>query len=529
MDLAGNEFPDYIRLSNYLSSFFLVCTLSFVICYMKKLLSILFLVGWMSHFAFAHQYFGFTPTAKSALHHVFQLRFAEADVLLANMRKNDPENLIADHIENYKDVLTVFTTDNESTLNSLDALREARLNKLRQGDPRSPYYLYTQAQLMLQWAGARFRFEQYFKAFSEASTGYKLLLENQKKFPDFMPNKMMLGFLHAVVGAIPDSYRWAAQLFSGMNGTIAQGKTEMEAVLKYAKTNDFPYLDDATGLYALVLLHLANEPNEAWKLINNNQINPADNSLGAYMAAHVAMQTGRNDEAIKVLLNRPRGENYHPFPFLDHLLGVAKLNRLDKDAGKYFEAFIKQGKGVNYIKATFQKMAWCELLKGNMIGFRAYMRNCKLRGKTVQGNDKNALKEANSGAVPDILLLRARLLFDGGYYQNAHQLLKDKTADSFKDKKYQLEYYYRFGRISHRLRKIPEAINLYQTTIELGRNEPYYFACNAALQGGLLCEEQKNFTQACIFYDTCLSLDPDDYKNSLHMQAKAGLDRIRKK
>ncbi len=496
---------------------------------MNKFLYSLLLICSSFHFAFANQYFNFTPTSKEALHRVFELRFAEADVLLAEMRRNDPENLMVEHIENYKDILTIFTADNEKTLNELDALKEARLSKLKQGDPRSPYYLYTQAQLLLQWAGVRFRFEQYFKAFSEASTAYKLLLENQKKFPDFVPNKMILGFLHALVGAIPDSYRWAAQLFSGMNGTIEQGKREMEEVLKYAKTNEFPYTDEATGLYSVLLLHLANEPDVAWKTLQSSAINPAENAMGVYMFAHVAMQTGRNDEAIRIMVNRPKAEKYHPFPFLDHLLGVAKLNRLDKDAGKYFEAFIKTTKGVNYIKATFQKMAWCELLKGNMIGFRAYMRNCKTRGKTIIGNDKNALKEANSAFVPDVSLLRARLLFDGGYYQNAYQLLKDKNADSFKDKKYQLEYYYRFGRICHRLKKHGEAINLYQTTITLGKDEPYYFACNAALQGGLLCEEQKNYKQARGLYEICLSLNPDDYKNSLHLQAKAGLDRIRKK
>ena len=57
----------------------------------------------------------------------------------------------------------------------------------------------------------------------------------------------------------------------------------------------------------------------------------------------------------------------------------------------------------------------------------------------------------------------------------------------------------------------------------------YYFACNAALQMGLIYEEQKQYAKAREYLTVCLSLSPSEYKNSLHQKAKTVLDRIKGK
>jgi hypothetical protein len=39
-----------------------------------------------------------------------------------------------------------------------------------------------------------------------------LVKENQKKFPDFLPNQLIYGALEAAVGTIPKNYKWLASL-----------------------------------------------------------------------------------------------------------------------------------------------------------------------------------------------------------------------------------------------------------------------------------------------------------------------------
>jgi tetratricopeptide (TPR) repeat protein len=208
------------------------------------------------------------------------------------------------------------------------------------------------------------------------------------------------------------------------------------------------------------------------------------------------------------------------------MLGLAKLRRLETDASVYFQRFLQQRSGQNGIKEAYQKLAWCELLKSNQNGYRAYLKTAITQGKAATGADKNALQEAQSGKTPEVTLLKARLLFDGGYLQKAHQQLQTKSSADFKDQAGRLEYFYRMGRILHGLEQWDEALGFYQRTIRQGQNEPYFYACNAALQAGLICEKQKNFPRAQDFYKTCLRLSPSEYKTELHQKAKSGLGRL---
>ena len=88
---------------------------------------------------------------------------------------------------------------------------------IKEGDRDSPFYLYTQADIHLQWAITRVKFEDYFQAVMEIKRAFNLLTKNQELFPDFMPNQKNLGLLHALIGTVPDQYRWGLKLRDGMN------------------------------------------------------------------------------------------------------------------------------------------------------------------------------------------------------------------------------------------------------------------------------------------------------------------------
>ncbi len=154
------------------------------------------------------------------------------------------------------------------------------------------------------------------------------------------------------------------------------------------------------------------------------------------------------------------------------------------------------------------------------------MQNCITQGNASSGGDKNALKEAQSGQLPNIKLLKARLLFDGAYYQKAFDLLKNNSSRDFANKREQLEFTYRLGRILHGLKRYDEAIQNYGKTINSGKEEPWFFASNAALQTGKIYEATHRTKLAIRFYNLCLSISPDEYKTGLHQQAKAGLGRL---
>lgn len=493
---------------------------------MKKLYLLFFLFLFSIQNTFATK-FEFTPLATEAYQKVMSLRFEEAKKDIEKIKEEDPNNQIAYFIENYIDFFKVFINEDKTEFKLLEKNKTPRLRAIRKGDKDSPYYLYCQAEIKLQWALARLKFEQYFNAFNEVSSAYKLLKRNQKKFPNFQANKKSLGVLHALIGTIPDNYKWGVKLLGGMTGSIEKGKREIEETLIYARTNDFLFEEETLVMYAFLMLHLKNDMNKAWGIIQNDKLNPKKNPLVCFAFSNIAMRTGRNDIAIELLENRPRGSQYATFHFLDYMLGLAKLYRLDRDAEVHIRKYLNNFHGQNYIKEAYQKLAWFHLVKGNEIEYVKYIAFCKTKGAKVIGGDKTAEKEAKSGIIPDMNLLKARLLFDGGYYERALKLISRKSLTDFSTQKNQLEYTYRLGRITHNMENHDEAITHYQTTIDRGSDASYYFACNAALQVGLIYEARKDKSNAKKFFNLCLSIKPDEHRNGLHQKAKAGLDRLK--
>ena len=474
--------------------------------------------------------FDFNETVVKAYHAALSLRLAETKALTAAEHIAHRNNLAADYVDDYVDFFKIFINEEEAEYERLAANKDYRLQRItKEGDANSPYFLFVQAQIHLHWAIVKVKFEEYVGAALEIKKAYSLLEENQRKFPSFVANKGSLGCLHAVVGTIPDDFKWGANLI-GMKGSIAQGQREVEEVLQYAKKHDdFLFEEETIVMYSFLLLHLGNAGDEAWQRIRTPKLNHTTNPLACFVQANIAMHTAHTDDAIKILQNRPKSAAYLPFHYLDFMLGIAKLERGDTDADVFLQNYVRQFKGRHYIKECYQKLAWSALLNGNLAGYKANLALCKNSGRASQEADKKALKDAKSTIIPNLALLRARLYCDGGYFLKAKAYLTSYAEKSFGTPAEKLEYNYRLGRIYDKLNDTPRAVEFYRYTIEQGKNETAYFACNAALQLGLLYENNNDTANARTYYSLCLSLSPADYKDSLHQKAKAGLQRLKRR
>ncbi len=472
--------------------------------------------------------FEWTPALKDAYQKILSLRFDEAEAELARIRQSDPNNLIILHVENYLDFFHIYLNEDEAEFKRLEKNRDQRLNRIeKEGDQNSPYYLFLLADIRLHWALARLKFEQFPTAFFETNRAFKLLTQNSKKFPRFMPNKKDLGILHAMTGTIPDNYKWAVNWLSSLSGTIGEGRSELEEVIAYAQKNDFVYEQEIYVFYTYLLLHLDNDSEAAWKVINTARLKPEENPLACFVMANVAMRTDRGNEAVSFLEKRPSGRQFYPFLYLDYMQGLCKLQRLDDDADEYLLRYVHHFKGRNFVKDAYQKLAWHSLIRGDEAAYKKYMELCKSKGSTIVGSDRSANDEAKAGLLPEVELLKARLLFDGGHFHQAYNLLKNKKQEDYLSTKNQLELAYRMGRITHKLGRYGEALQYYQIAIDQGKSSPLYFACRAALEKGHVLEVQGKRDLAAAAFRECLSMSPSDHKTGLHQQAKAGLKRLK--
>jgi tetratricopeptide (TPR) repeat protein len=474
--------------------------------------------------------YDFNENCRNAYQSIISLKFEEGKKLISLEKSNNPQNNIPYLLENYIYFLTVFIGEEEETFGLYDDKKDAIIDRLKDGDENSPYYRWSLAQVYLQWAVVRTKFKEYITATLEINKAYRQLERNKEEFPDFLPNNINLGLLHTMIGTIPDNYNWAKKMV-GIEGTIDEGLSEILEVLNASfEQKEFAhYRAECVFYLSFIQMNLMSNKSKTFdylKMIENDETS-VQNPMAVYAIARIYMNNGLNDIAIEILLNRPQGEEFFPFYYLDYLTGIAKLRRLDKDASKYLYKYVSNFKGINYIKDTYQKIAWHNYVHGNTELYKSNLKKVLKYGNTIVDGDKQAEREAEGNILPNFHLLRGRLLFDGGYYEEAIREMTANTSENFlKDTRDTLEFTYRIGRIYHEWGKTDEAIKNYKETIRLGSESAYYYAANAALKLGNIYEDQKDYNNAIHYYKAAQNMKNEEYRNSINQKAKAGLNRI---
>jgi len=490
---------------------------------LKQLLPVL-LVFVMSYGLHA-QSFDFNDNCRKAYNDLISLKLEEGNALLKAEEKRNPDNLISTYLGNYYDFLIVYTSDERKLYDQLKKNEDLRLVLLTEGDPNSPYYLFSLAEVNLQWAALDIKFGGYLNAVFEIRRAFKLLEQNQKKFPDFKANKKSLGVLYALLGSVPDKYKWGVTLL-GMDGNVELGMSYLRQLIDSDNKNDFVYREETITYYAFLLLNLQNKSELAWQTLQNNGFPKNDNLMSVYTCAHLGVYGKHNKEALQLLANRPASDSFARFPFLDYLTGLAKLSGLEPDADSYFKKFIAAYKGENHVKSSYQKIAWCCLLKGDTINYLHFIGKAGKQGDAMLDADKQAKKEAEDHRIPNPGLLRARLLFDGGDYTRAIAEMNAASESSFNNPDDKTEYLYRLARIYGETSQPDSALIYYSKAIEKGKDLPRYFAANSALESAMIYETKGDKQKAKYYYNLCLSFPNHEYKNGLDQKAKAGLNRL---
>ncbi len=461
---------------------------------------------------------------------ILSLRFAPARKLLKVEKQLYPENVYVDYLENYIDFLRVFIGENPVVFHDVGESFSIRYNRVKQLPDTSRYKNLLLANMNMQWAFARLKFGQYFSAAWELSRAYRMLTDNVDRFPGFVPNYITMGVLHVMIGLVPDKYGWMLKIIS-MKGGVEQGKAEIYSVLDNTFKNPAnAYLRDEALFYlGFIELNLSPDQKALDRLLVYLNQTKKENLLMDFLKVDIHMRYGQNDIALQQLNNLPQSPDYFPFYYLDYLKGACYLRKLEPDSATvFYRYFLKHFKGMNYVKDAWRKLAWAALLQNKPEKYRRLMDSVTVYGATEVGADKEALTEAASGIIPNVNLIRARLLFDGGYYTRAQTIL-DTMNVSRLTKDERTERLYRYARIAHRQKQIPMAKSGYRKTIALGRLSPGYFAANAALKLGEIYESEDSFTLAKSFYEECLSMNFDEYKNSIRGKAKEALSRIQEK
>lgn len=475
----------------------------------------------------AQKVYEFNSTCQQAYQEITRLKINSGLALTEKARQQNPDNLIPLLLESYADFYILFLNENPKDYQIRYPKFLERIEQLQNGPKSSPFYNYCLGTVRMHRAASAIKFGKFWDAGWDFHRAYQLIKDNKKQFPTFTPNDLMYGSLESVVGTIPKGYKWIASLF-GMRGSLTGG---MKIVSGFINSND-PWakllFNEGAFMYPYLLFYLENKTEEAMAFIRQRKLDLVNNHLHAYMAANLGINNRQSEFSQKVILNRNRSDEYLKTSVWDFELGFTKLYHLEtQEAARYLESFLNSFKGNFYVKDALQKLSWCYYLQGNMAKAEETRKRILEKGAVNSDADKQALKEAKTANWPNLLLLKARLLSDGGYANEAAGLLQGKTEDDFSKEADKLEFAYRVARIYDDVNREEDAIRSYLIAIRLGENRKEYFAARAALQIGQIYEKRGQKALAIQYYQRCLDMDDHAYKDSLDQRAKSGIARCK--
>lgn len=490
-----------------------------------------FYTVFFTNFLHAKVSFTMTENCLKAQSLLYELKLDQAEKLLKSESSKDPDNIAIDWLEESALFLKVFITEDKAVYDKLKKDWAKMLKDLESKTFNNAWYNFVLSDMHIHQALIHLKFNESISAGTDIKSAFKYLKDNKKKFPAFLPDNKNLGFLTCLFSSVPSKYQWLTKLI-GFEGDMDEGLSEINAYLKSGlNTREHVWLKlDAAFMYAMVEHHLNKSPDLAWNTIEPYTRNYKNVVIENYMRATVANYAGKNDEMYTVLMAKPPYAGTTAFYYLDYLLGICKLRKLDAGAENNFMIYTVKYKGKNYIKSAYRYMSWAMQLKGDEANAKTYYAMGVKMGASILEEDKQAEMECKESVIWHTGILKARLQFDGHYLDNALKTLEGINKSQLTSLKFKLEYDYRKARIYHEQGVKSKAIAMYLETIEKGRKSSYYYAAYSALQLGIIYESQGDKSNAKKYYDMAKSGFPEnkEYVQSIEQKAKAGLKRIGK-
>jgi predicted negative regulator of RcsB-dependent stress response len=461
--------------------------------------------------------FDMNPTMQKAYSEIIKTNLTVGRTILENDKTN---NGVKIYLKSYADLIQLLIAEDKNFYAQFIDNQISRLEYLEKLDKKSPHNRFLQAEIRIHTAFVKLKFGHEVKGSWEIIKAYKLLEANAKEFPDFISNQKSLGLLHILIGSTPENYQWVANLL-GLKGNIKQGLSELQNVIQ----KDSMYGDEAQLtdylIHAFILKFTPKKLADFQEFIQQHP----DNQLFTFFGITTLMKEGKSETALTIMDKQKIYKNHLHFPFLEFLKAEIYLQKGQYQiASKLYQNFLTKYKGFNFLRDTYYKLFLCYWLNNEEVKGVQYLEKIKSVGDNIVEADKVATKfsenyfnKKSTKPTSQITLMKARLAFDGGYYEKALEFLNPYTENSFDNPSDRAEFNYRKGRIFQKTNNLPNALSLTQN---------WSFGASSALQLGYIFQAKNEKMKAKNYFEKAISYKKHEYKNSVDNKAKAALNEM---
>jgi len=424
------------------------------------------------------------------------------------------------YLEDKIDFIQINIDQDPLLFNELKSKKENRLERLNKSPISKDAKQWAKSEIYIHWSINSIRMGEYFLAaweLNKAKTNAEAITAESPYYTLSLKNK---GLISCFSGLIPEQYQWIAHTF-GYKGSIKDGLEKLSAYNAIKHDNILLELD---GLISIALIE---------SYFNNNYkkgqtiLKGKNSILCQFLYLLISLKGNDHDSFETSLISLNKHAN--KLPYLEYLRGLSKLYKMDKSGIKHFIHFNDKFKGNSYKSDALEKASWLSLINGDTLGYVNYQQQLLNTPNESTDADLNAISTSMQNTLPNIHLLKARILFDGGKYRKALEILQDDIKIKISTKHEQAEYYYRLGRTYHLLELYEEACNNYKTAINISKDFSLFFKGSAAYHLARIYESLKEYEKAKDYFNLCLSFKAYPYKRSFDIKAKSGLQRIEQK
>ncbi len=458
----------------------------------------------------------FDDVSKDAYALVLNLQFADAVALLP-----EPSTAQEHYVVGLAEALELLLTEDAEKFSEYEKKFETRIHKKIKGN--SLDYKFLRAELHLQWAFVYLKFGKELDAASHLREAYHISVACRRKAPRYLAIQKTTGLLEIVIGSVPSKYNWVLS-FLNMEGTIPLGIQELTTL----RDSESALAFEADLLLSIAQGYVFQKPEVGFAELKRVLLKKPANRLALFTGASLAIKDSQSEQALGLLNSLSENTSGVSLDYSAYLKGEVFLHK-----GEYINAissyrwFITHYKGKSNLKDAYFKIGLCYLLNGNTNDAMDHFEKAKDKGKESVEADKSAARTLSDKTLPNIPLSKARYSMDGGYYDEAREVLSGIKDKDLPDRKSQVEYYYRKARLEHKTNQVSAAKLFYNQVIDMAGESNWYFAPNSCLQMGYLLIAESDPDQAKTYFQKALGYPNHEYKNSIDSKARTALAQLK--
>ena len=369
----------------------------------------------------------------------------------------------------------------------------------------------TQAEIHYHWAILQFHFGYEKSAVFSLKKSYDILQKSKKKYPKLSLNNKLDGIFNILLDQIPENYKWVFDIL-GYKGNSAFG---FKILLK--NNNNLFNIEQNITLN-LLQIHFQEKKTSTISLTNSTEIEKLT-SIYIY---------NKNKNLTKALELIENATHQSKINIYNYLIGeiYLKQGKFNKSI-LYFLTYIAHNKGNTYLKAAHLNLYYAYFLLENNEKATSHFQKINNTPISNSEKDKHAQNSYSIDEKLNAILLKSRLLYDGGNYKEALNELNNLVISNLLENE-KIEFYYRKARIYQSLGQKENAEKFYLEVLNNSKkaNTNVFYAAQSALELGIIYIPTHT-TKAAEYLNIAINFKNHSYENAIEIKAKTLLKEIK--